>query len=715
MRGYMKVTAMGIMTLFMTVTGVQAVAAEEAVTTKVTTEEVVTAEVEIPTLHMKILKDGNILVEEQGEVMIYSNQPLWFEPVVTEEAAQLIRYEYAIVPNGEDEVEEWAEMERTGVQIDLPEGYYQLRFRSMIEEAGILESVQYRVCFDRTPPELALSSERELEVWQKEDIVCEVRAMDTMSGMADILCRLGKAVLLEQSGYDTNAGEPIVTAFTLSEETPAEGSIFEVSIQDRAGNGTIYYGTYYLDKTAPRIVLSGVADGQLLAEAGNMDIAVTEAIYEGAEVIIETTRLYEGTAQVVEGAAYPLTAHETGVNRRYDRDGIYTVSTYARDQAGNVSDTMRVVFRVDVTAPLISLHSPEADGLYCTEKELRIEIEEEFYQSNQVSISVRREVPGGSAAYVMEPWSNHAKKTSLTHTFREDGIYHVRVEAVDEAGHAAEAGNIRFLIDRNAPIVAISGIADYGIASGQPILKFQAKECFYDMEAVTIAGVRTDADAVASVVQLPQFQCDSELSELEYAVPLEGKYHIRMKANDAVGHTDEAELFFTYDCTPPQIGYLDTIDQTYQEQFLLPEDFRKYIKDLTGVTYRIYVNQEFFDENQTIREPGKYTLSVEAVDEAGNMAVKTAEFIIQREEIKEEQKTVSIQEQKMPLHDGTSKKNVSRASFAEEAENSMEQEKKITEEKNKKWIIKTCLICGVLATAAAGFGALRYVDRKKGT
>ena len=622
----------------------------------------------------------------------------------------------------EPETAEWEEMNAAGVCIDLQEGLHTLLFCIKNQKGQKILSRQYRICFDRTPPVLEVKSELDLEQWQREDIQCEAVAVDNLSDIKIIKCSVQNEWLWEQSRLGSQEDHRARVPFQLERETPSDGLEFELYAVDLAGNSTVIKKKYYLDKTAPQVSIAGITDGQLLASACSMDMLVSEEIYETAEAVIDISRLYEGSAQMVEHTVSPLTAVQTSFTRQFNQDGIYTVSIYAKDKAGNVSDERRLVFSVDVTAPVIHIQGPEQNGRYCTEKELLIEVEEEFFKNAQVTIQVKKEIPVKQADYGVTPWISLAKKTMQSYTFGEDGIYHVKVNAVDAAGHVS-VSELSFLIDQNAPTTLISGMPERGITARIPQLRFETEELFYNMETVVLSGSCVGTDVINMTVELPKFVCTDEHSELECAMTEEGRYLIRMHAEDAVGNESEKQLSFIYDATPPQIGYLDTIDKSCQEKFVLPADFGRFIKDLTAVQYRIYVNQKLFDEHKEITKPGKYILSVEAVDEAGNMAVETAEFIITstknpdvNAEAEESDGTGAARKTLVSgkdhaITDRTVNIQSSEVPLSEKIQTDIQM--KDQEKMKKNRMLRICLICGVLVSGVAIFGAWHYVDRKK--
>ena len=137
---------------------------------------------------------------------------------------------------------------------------------------------------------------------------------------------------------------------------------------------------------------------------------------------------------------------------------------------------------------------------------------------------------------------------------------------------------------------------------------------------------------------------------------------------------------------------------------------------MTEVSYKIYVNQQPFDESKSISEPGKYVVTVEAVDEAGNMAVRTAELII--EEMTAEEKAVSensvrIAPQRVPLQDRLRESTTTASDIGAADGGNVDTKEYKLENEQKKRTLQTCLLCGIPVAAGLIFAAWRRIDRKK--
>ncbi len=144
---------------------------------------------------------------------------------------------------------------------------------------------------------------------------------------------------------------------------------------------------------------------------------------------------------------------------------------------------------------------------------------------------------------------------------------------------------------------------------------------------------------------------------------------------------------------PALIEYISQIDKTFQTEFSIPKAVAQYIKDKTATIYRIYVNQELFDEEEVICESGKYVVSVEAINEDGNVEVDTAEFIIPK----------VIEDARIPLQ---------REAVLMERSDHV---KDIWNTKHKIFMGGMCLLCGALTAGILILRALRRIDRKKCT
>ncbi|HKM22832.1 MAG TPA: Ig-like domain repeat protein [Lachnospiraceae bacterium] len=666
--------------------------------------------------------EGN---EETQEQNVYTNTGVEF--YLPTEETQGCSYEYAVKYEPEGEYDEWVLVSKESNAVSMNKAC-QVKFRQTISGDGIVKERAYRICSDDVQPEIVLTAKTSIgeiaigpteEQWQKEDISCHVQVTDAGYGLKKIECLGPNEVLWQESYSDTEQKMSADIDFMLTNETPADGTAFEIKATDRAGNECVYQGTYFLDKQAPIVSVNGIENGKRYDRIQNLQITGQEAIWQHANICIDITRRLGDAVQFSERACLPFHAVESLFERNFTEEGDYTVQIYAYDKAGNQSTPLSLSFRVDLVAPQISLSGIEQGGRYCVERALCIEVEEAFYADNQVLITARKSVPGKEETYVIGEWKNQDIKSELQHVFREDGSYTVSVTAQDAAGHKTVAKTLHFMIDRTAPVLLITGVTEGSVRRGTVPILFSVQELFYDTLVTKLAITCQNSEGAFSQVVVPTFVGSGYLSEVTHIMTGEGKYYMNMQTIDAGGNLTEVSRNFAIDDTPPVIGYLDTIDQTYQTGFQLPKNFINEIKDMSLFSYYIYMNGELFDENTKVTEPGNYVIRVEATDEAGNTAVQSAKFIIKEEAVSilsgklplgstqmnpEETEQSKIKEKTVRNTDG---KNDAKSVSAEEKQSDAQKEKIVY---RKKFAI--LLAVGAFILLAGAFALFRHIDRK---
>ncbi|MBR6485261.1 MAG: hypothetical protein IKT17_01080, partial [Lachnospiraceae bacterium] len=201
--------------------------------------------------------------------------------------------------------------------------------------------------------------------------------------------------------------------------------------------------------------------------------------------------------------------------------------------------------------------------------------------------------------------------------------------AEDSAGNKG-SDSITFMIDKTAPVVEMTNglkSTDEVILNSPPTLSFRVSESNYETAIVTCDLKRIEDDKAVKC-ESPEWIMSSARSDFSITIDKEGAYELNVRAADKAGNIAGKTVKFTLDMTEPEIDYIDDLNRKYLKSFKLPENFTDYIKDENGVDYKAYVNSENYDEGSEISEDGKYVLKVIAVDDAGNQAEKTVEFIV---------------------------------------------------------------------------------------
>ncbi len=590
-----------------------------------------------------VQEDGVSLLIKEGE-LYYTNAPVRF--LLHAEPEEEAICEYALSGDDGANYSDWILMDARGYTL-LPdfkneaEGIWQIKFRKTVtiredgvsqnkmeqesQKTEITESRVYRIGFDMCPPECSVTSEQELGVWSAKDIKCILSGAEDKSGIRSMLAETDGEILYAKEFSQSEAVRELETELILNKEARhADGIPLNITITDYAGNIQTLSKLYYIDKTRPSVQLSGIETGAIQkesvtvrAEADDNHTAEVKLIYQAIRTENAEQKFLE--QQSLNGA----------LERSYQEDGSYKILCYAVDPAGNRSDELEVVFRIDATPPLIQIGGVLGGTDYREGRSVSVSVAEAFFEDCHVNISAKRCTPGQEEMLSLPVWKSQGKNSENRYYFEADGDYLVSVKAEDAAGNEGSK-EVYFRVDGNAPTLFIQGLSKKEVTNQPPKLFFYVEELFYDTAKVQCLLIKKGKNGIYVPVDIPQWRIEAEKSEFPLEIKEEGSYVLRAVITDRAGNRTEEQLSFTLDYTPPIIGFLDSLHQKYVKKFRLPADFQAKLSDLTAVSYKAYLNTRNFLPEEEVRQDGKYILRVEAVDEAGNEAEKTIEFIVDK-------------------------------------------------------------------------------------
>lgn len=613
-------------------------------------------------LSVNITREDGLSVLIKENELFYTNAPLYFQ--IAAEAEQEAICEYALSSDGGENYSEWTVMEANSYQLNPDfqnekKGIWNIKFRKTVTEeksvsdneieqtenesaedkvedveivTTVIESRVFQIGFDLEIPKLTLSSEPALEKWSNGDLNCTLESQDMESGIHRVTVETGGEVITEETYEQADKKQETTVSFVLSKEAETmEGQEFSIIVTDYAGNQNTHKGVYYIDKERPTFELSGVLNGSIQNHDVDIQAAAQDNLPQGVTICCQINRDENGTDPMLEEQIQTTgTAQERCLlTKKYERDGNYHVSAYAKDQAGNCSEIIELVFRIDKTMPNIHIGGVLNDTDYTTGQTVSVHVEEQFFQDCQIELDVRRSKPGLEEKVPMESWHLDGKVSEHAYTFETDGDYVMLIKAVDAAGNS-ETKEARFRIDKTAPQLEIRGLETQTVTNRVPHLMFHVEELFYDTANISCVLVKKNPDGTFFPAKEPVWKLEQEQMDFPMEIKEEGVYLLRAEAADRAGNHVEQQVQFTLDYTPPVIGYLDSLHQKYLKGFKLPIDFASKIMDMTGINYQAYLNTRNFSPGEEVGQDGKYILRVEAVDEAGNEAEKTIEFIVDK-------------------------------------------------------------------------------------
>ena len=155
----------------------------------------------------------------------------------------------------------------------------------------------------------------------------------------------------------------------------------------------------------------------------------------------------------------------------YNTDGDFTFDIAVKDKAMNSADKFtQQKFTVDKTAPVIDVsfdnNSAKNGNYYKADRTATIKITEHNFNSGSQYVNIPVTAEGTSAPSVVG-WSGSGDDHNATVSFNKDGKYSFTVDYTDLAGNKAVQKKVdSFYIDKTAPEVEITGVADHQAYNG---------------------------------------------------------------------------------------------------------------------------------------------------------------------------------------------------------------------------------------------------------
>jgi hypothetical protein len=321
--------------------------------------------------------------------------------------------------------------------------------------------------------------------------------------------------------------------------------------RDEAGNvGTSAAVTFRVDTTKPLVSINAVATPTKNAEptlSGSAGVAVgdeptvTVTIYAGASV---GGTIAAAGGVTVKGGAWSYTAPHLA-------DGTYTAQSSQSDEAGNVGTSAGVTFRVDTTAPAVSINTLASPTNNATPTlsggagvalgdlaAVTVTIHEGATVSGKTMASAGAIVSGSTWSY--------------TSAHLGDGTYTAQATQHDEAGNVGTSAPMTFRVDTTKPSVSINAVATPS-KDAEPTLAGTAGVALGDESAITV-NIYVGTAVGGSPVQSGNTQASN--GTWSYVAPrlADGTYTAQATQSDEAGNVGtSAAVTFTIDTTAPAV------------------------------------------------------------------------------------------------------------------------------------------------------------------
>ena len=273
---------------------------------------------------------------------------------------------------------------------------------------------------------------------------------------------------------------------------------FDIEYRDKAGNAAADYAgdSFYVDQTAPHVEITGIADESANNDKGNIGfvLSATDTNFDVFTPVVTAVLVEDGNiiTKVLEvGEIENIDDGKQLVVTNLPDDGIYRISCTVIDKAGNAFEEVTLFDKdgneyVEARSGADSLvtFSVNRDGSTYEVDEYTSALSEKYYvqrvtddvaiieinADNLTSYSITlngRELQEGTDYEVSleggnGDWFKYTYRINAS-LFDAEGEYNLVVSSVDKAENDAfsdvKGASIHFVVDRTAPLVAISGLA----------------------------------------------------------------------------------------------------------------------------------------------------------------------------------------------------------------------------------------------------------------
>lgn len=325
----------------------------------------------------------------------------------------------------------------------------------------------------------------------------------------------------------------------------------------------------------------------------------------------------------------------------------YNVCVEVTNNCGTTNKMKKTVY-VDKQKPQVTLSGIESGKHYNKDQSFTTTVKDVSYKKTKTTYVVRKILDGKKSTVSLAAFRPGDYEDSCKRTLVMEGEYEIYAVVRDAAGNKSKSNTLRFVIDKTAPKLTISGAPMDGVSASSVNVTFTCEESFYQTNNVSVDIERT-IDGKTEKQKIEKFPKNGKSSSMIQTFDQDGTYQIQMQAVDQAGNKSITQMIrFIVDQTKPIIRISGT--DNYQKwaepltvQFAVEEsNYAKnqvYIHgtktDIDGNVTDVElpqfassgknssISQEFFDD-------GIYWFEVSAKDAAGNQESQQINFVVDR-------------------------------------------------------------------------------------
>ena len=473
-----------------------------------------------------------------------------------------------------------------------------------------------------------------------------------------------------QSGLVQSWSGGITVEAGVNNSNSIEVVVFAV---DNAGNTSEYSAFTAIDTTAPVINVSydnnTAENNGYFKENRTATVVITERNFRAEDVNIQIVNKDNGEVPAVSGWSRSG-GSGNGDNTTwtatisYRTDGDYEFAIAYTDLAGNKSTQTLFengtvapeAFVIDKTLPTVNVtydnNSAENGNYYKEERTATIVVTEHNFDPALVDVIVSATDDGaGITAPSVRGWTSSGDRHTATITYSADGFYSFDIAIRDQAGNeSATFERQSFYVDKTAPGLTISGVADRSANSGDviPVISFSDTNFDADMVEITLVGVNSgevtfdgeyESQHNGRVFTFANFAKTKEMDDI---------YTLTVTLTDKAGNVTTESISFSvnrFGSTYALSEATKKLNNTYvktAEDVVLTEINVNELKNIKvtlfknnetivlkeGTDYRLEVaggDEEWYQYTYIIlaknfEDDGVYRLTIQSDDKAGNTA-----------------------------------------------------------------------------------------------
>ena len=312
----------------------------------------------------------------------------------------------------------------------------------------------------------------------------------------------------------------------------------------------------------------------------------------------------------------------------YSEEATYKVQVYVIDMAGNIGEVTTVDFRIDKTAPNLSIGGIADGGTSSTGLTVNLNVYELYYENTTINATVNFKSPESANEEVIDEISRNGEaiNTSIPVTATASGVYNIVLTANDGLNGEVTT-TYTFTIDTVPPVVTLEGVSNYDVTDKDVTIASTITENFYSTKRITVTGTTTDDAGKVTPIVIDDYSVTANPTIINKTFSADGIYDLTITCVDIVGNSDSKSVHFTIDKGAPVIGDLSDIDGKTLTSFSWDKDLDELVSDLTVCDVHMYLNgQEYYGDEEL--EDGSYVLLITAEDELGHKTEKEVKFTL---------------------------------------------------------------------------------------